>query len=104
VGLNSDASVRRLKGKNRPLNDEDSRARVLAALGCVDHVVLFGEDTPQELITALMPEVLAKGGDWPVDMIVGATEVLANGGEVYSIPLVENFSTTGLLTKIVSRG
>jgi rfaE bifunctional protein nucleotidyltransferase chain/domain len=103
VGLNSDSSVRRLKGENRPLNDEDSRARVLAALGCVDQVVLFEEDTPQELIIALMPEVLVKGGDWPVEKIVGAPEVLAAGGQVYSIPLVENFSTTGLIAKIAGR-
>ncbi len=103
VGLNSDASVRRLKGETRPLNDEDSRARVLAALGCVDLVVLFDEDTPRELITALLPEVLVKGGDWPVTKIVGAPEVLADGGRVYSIPLVENFSTTGLIAKIAGR-
>ncbi|MBU1738557.1 MAG: D-glycero-beta-D-manno-heptose 1-phosphate adenylyltransferase [Proteobacteria bacterium] len=104
VGLNSDASVRRLKGPSRPLNDEDSRARVLAALGCVDFVVLFEEDTPQELIGALLPEVLVKGGDWPVAKIVGAPEVLAAGGEVYSIPLVENFSTTGLIARIAGQG
>lgn len=103
VGLNSDASVRRLKGPARPMNDEDSRARVLAALGCVDFVVLFEEDTPQELITALLPEVLAKGGDWPVAKIVGAPEVLAAGGRVLSIPLVADFSTTGLIEKIAGR-
>jgi len=85
------------------MNDEDSRARVLAALGCVDQVVLFDRDTPQELITALLPEVLVKGGDWPVEKIVGAPEVLAAGGRVYSIPLVENFSTTTLIAKIVAR-
>ena len=100
VGLNADASVQRLKGPTRPMNAEDSRARVLAALGCVDFVVLFAEDTPQELITALLPEVLAKGGDWPVEKIVGAPEVLAAGGRVLSIPLVENYSTTSLLKKI----
>jgi rfaE bifunctional protein nucleotidyltransferase chain/domain len=103
VGLNSDASVQRLKGPTRPMNDEDSRARVLAALGSVDRVVLFGEDTPRALISALRPEVLVKGGDWPVEKIVGAPEVLAAGGQVYSIPLVENFSTTGLIARIAGR-
>jgi len=101
VGVNSDASVRRLgKGEDRPVNREQSRARLLAALGCVDHVVLFAEDTPQRLISALLPDVLVKGGDWPVEKIVGAAEVLAAGGRVLSIPLVENYSTTGLLEKI----
>ncbi len=101
VGLNSDASVRALgKGDDRPVNREQSRARVLAALGCVDHVVIFGEETPQRLIATLMPEVLVKGGDWPVNKIVGAPEVLAAGGRVLSIPLVENCSTTSLLDKI----
>lgn len=100
VGLNSDASIRLIKGPERPINNEQSRARVLAALGCVDHVVLFGEDTPQNLIETLMPDVLVKGGDWPVDKIVGAPEVMAAGGKVVSIPLVESFSTTSLLEKI----
>jgi rfaE bifunctional protein nucleotidyltransferase chain/domain len=101
VGVNSDASVRRLgKGDDRPVNHEQSRARILAALGCVDHVVIFAEETPQRLITVLMPEVLVKGGDWPVEKIVGAPEVLAAGGRVLSIPLVENCSTTALLEKI----
>ncbi|MGV1100512.1 D-glycero-beta-D-manno-heptose 1-phosphate adenylyltransferase [Thiovibrio sp. JS02] len=103
VGVNSDASVRRLgKGQDRPVNRELSRARLLAALGCVDHVVVFDEDTPQRLITTLMPDVLVKGGDWPVEKIVGAAEVLAAGGRVLSIPLVENHSTTALLAKIRS--
>lgn len=100
VGLNSDASIRSIKGPDRPVNNEQSRARVLAALGCVDHVVLFEEDTPQNLIETLMPDVLVKGGDWPVDKIVGAPEVMAAGGKVMSIPLVESFSTTSLLEKI----
>ncbi|MEN8134026.1 MAG: D-glycero-beta-D-manno-heptose 1-phosphate adenylyltransferase [Thermodesulfobacteriota bacterium] len=100
VGLNSDASVRSLKGPERPMNDEQSRARVLAALGCVDHVVLFGEDTPLNVITELLPDVLAKGGDWPVDKIVGAEEVMAAGGGVLSIPLVGDFSTTALIDRI----
>ncbi|MDG4475463.1 D-glycero-beta-D-manno-heptose 1-phosphate adenylyltransferase [Thiovibrio frasassiensis] len=103
VGVNSDGSVRRLgKGDDRPVNHEQSRARILAALGCVDHVVIFTEETPQNLIAALMPDVLVKGGDWPVEKIVGAPEVLAAGGRVLSIPLVENYSTTSLLKKIRS--
>ena len=101
VGVNSDASVRSLgKGDDRPVNHDQSRARILAALGCVDHVVIFGEETPHRLITTLKPEVLVKGGDWPVEKIVGAPEVLAAGGRVLSIPLVENYSTTSLLKKI----
>lgn len=100
IGLNSDASVRSLKGPERPMNDEESRARILAALGCVDHVVLFGEETPHRLITELKPDILVKGGDWPVEKIVGAAEVMAAGGEVLSIPLVENFSTTSLIERI----
>ena len=101
VGVNSDASVRALgKGDDRPVNHEQSRARILAALGCVDHVVIFGEETPHRLITTLMPEVLVKGGDWPVEKIVGAPEVLAAGGRVLSIPLVGNCSTTSLIKKI----
>lgn len=101
VGLNSDASVKRLgKGDDRPINNELSRARVLAGLGCVDHVVLFEEDTPINLITAIMPDVLVKGGDWTIDKIVGAPEVQAAGGVVKSIPVVENYSTTALIEKI----
>ncbi|MBU0482485.1 MAG: D-glycero-beta-D-manno-heptose 1-phosphate adenylyltransferase [Proteobacteria bacterium] len=101
VGLNNDASVRMLnKSPERPYNDEQSRARVLAALGCVDHVVLFAEDTPLKLIMELMPDVLVKGGDWPVSQIVGAAEVVAAGGKVLSIPLVDNFSTTSLIERI----
>lgn len=101
VGVNSDASVRALgKGDDRPVNHEQSRARIIAALGCVDQVVIFSEETPHRLITTLQPEVLVKGGDWPVEKIVGAPEVLAAGGRVLSIPLVENYSTTSLLKKI----
>ncbi|OGQ98970.1 MAG: hypothetical protein A2505_05075 [Deltaproteobacteria bacterium RIFOXYD12_FULL_55_16] len=101
VGVNSDASVRALgKGDDRPVNHEQSRARIIAALGCVDHVLIFSEETPFRLITTLRPEVLVKGGDWPVARIVGAPEVLAAGGRVLSIPLVENYSTTSLLKKI----
>lgn len=101
VGLNSDASIRTLdKGDDRPVNHEDARARVLAGLGCVDQVVIFDEPTPHRLITALMPEVLVKGGDWPVEKIVGGPEVLAAGGAVLSLPLVGDCSTTATLDRI----
>jgi rfaE bifunctional protein nucleotidyltransferase chain/domain len=100
VGLNSDASTKRLKGDNRPVNNEQNRALLLASLVMVDAVVLFDEDTPFELITSVMPDVLVKGGDYTVDTIVGAKEVMANGGTVEIIPLVEGLSTTSLLQKI----
>lgn len=101
VGLNSDASVRRLgKGEDRPLNDQGDRAAVLAALRCVDAVCIFKQDTPLELIRALGPEVLVKGGDWPVERIVGADHVIATGGQVISLPLVEGLSTTSLVERI----
>ena len=101
IGLNSDSSVRRLgKAADRPLNDEQSRAKVLAALRLVDAVVIFDQDTPLELITAIGPDVLVKGGDWKADQIVGANMVTARGGEVRSLKLVEGFSTTALVEKI----
>jgi len=100
VGLNSDSSVRAIKGPGRPVTSEANRARMLAALGCVDHIVLFGEETPLELITTLLPDVLVKGADWPVDRIVGAKEVLAAGGEVVNVETVEGFSTTGVINRI----
>lgn len=101
VGLNSDASVKRLgKGPDRPLNDQDSRALVLAALRCVDGVVIFGEDTPLEVITAVKPDVLVKGGDWTVDRIVGSDVVRGYGGDVRSLKLVDGFSTTNLVDRI----
>jgi rfaE bifunctional protein nucleotidyltransferase chain/domain len=101
VGLNSDASVRRLKGALRPVNDQHSRARVLAALACVDFVMIFEEDTPLELIRAVSPDVLVKGGDWSVDRIVGREVVEERGGVVCSIPLLEGYSTTGTINRIV---
>ncbi|MBK9076701.1 MAG: D-glycero-beta-D-manno-heptose 1-phosphate adenylyltransferase [Flavobacteriales bacterium] len=101
IGLNSDASVKRLgKGTDRPLNDQDSRATVLSALRCVDAVVIFDEETPLELINSVRPDVLVKGGDWSPERIVGADLVKAAGGSVHSLPLVEGFSTTALLAKI----
>lgn len=100
VGLNSDASTRRLKGESRPINDEQSRALMLAAIEVVDAVVLFEEDTPKELIVALQPDVLVKGGDYTVEQIAGAKEVIAGGGRIVINPIVEGFSTTGLVNKI----
>ena len=100
VGLNSDASTKRLKGENRPVNNEQNRALLLASLAVVDAVVLFDEDTPYELITSILPDVLVKGGDYTVDTIVGAKEVMENGGTVEIIPLVEGLSTTSLIQKI----
>jgi len=102
VGLNSDASVRRLKGETRPVNDESSRALVLAALACVDHVVVFEEDTPYELIRVVAPDVLVKGGDWSVDRIVGRDLVEARGGRVLSIPLLPGHSTTSIIDRILA--
>ncbi|MBL7980877.1 MAG: D-glycero-beta-D-manno-heptose 1-phosphate adenylyltransferase [Flavobacteriales bacterium] len=101
IGLNSDSSVKRQnKGPERPLNDELSRAKVLAALRLVDAVVIFDQDTPLELIQAVGPDVLVKGGDWTEERIVGADLVKARGGEVRSLKLVEGFSTTALVEKI----
>jgi D-beta-D-heptose 7-phosphate kinase/D-beta-D-heptose 1-phosphate adenosyltransferase len=100
VGLNSDASVKRLKGDLRPVRDETERAEMLAALCLVDGVVLFPEDTPLELIVALAPDVLVKGGDWSVSDIVGGPEVLAGGGEVKSLPFSAGYSTTALIERV----
>lgn len=100
IGLNSDASVRMLKGENRPINDEYARSRVLAACQFVDGVTLFGEETPGELIAYLMPDVLVKGNDYAMQNIIGADLVIANGGEVKTIDLVEGFSTSKLVEKI----
>ena len=100
VGVNSDASTKRLKGPDRPVNNEDSRTLLLAALQMVDQVVIFDEDTPLELIKAVMPDVLVKGGDYTIDQIVGAKEVISNGGRVVINPIVAGFSTTGIIDKI----
>lgn len=102
VGLNSDASVRRLKGNERPINKENDRALQLAALLCVDAVCLFEEDTPLNLITNLEPDVLVKGGDYTKDKIVGANEVEAKGGRISIIPFVAGYSTSELISKIRS--
>lgn len=103
VGVNSDASVRALdKAPDRPIVPEAQRAEVLAALGCVDFVVMFDESDPLQLITAIQPDVLVKGGDWTIDRIVGREIVDARGGVVKTIPLVPGLSTTGLLQRIRS--
>ena len=101
VGLNSDDSVRRLKGPSRPVNTGEDRAYVLAALAAVDAVTVFDEDTPAELIRGLLPDVLVKGGDYRPDAIVGAEEVRAAGGEVVIAPLVPGRSTTELLRRAI---
>jgi rfaE bifunctional protein nucleotidyltransferase chain/domain len=101
VGINSDASVKKLKGESRPVNHQQSRALLLAALIIVDAVVIFEEGTPLELIKKIKPDVLVKGGDYTIDTIVGSKEVFANGGRVEIIPLEEGFSTTGIIEKIL---
>ena len=103
VGLNSDDSVRRLKGPGRPINGEKERAFVLAALGCVDYVVLFEEDTPENLIKAVRPDVLVKGGDYALDQIVGADFVRQNGGIVTTIPFVEGYSATHVIEQLKTK-
>lgn len=100
VGVNSDQSVRRLKGSSRPIQNEESRMAVLASLACVDAVVVFEEDTPLILIEALLPDVLVKGGDWDLSKIVGADLVLANGGQVQNLGFSAGYSTTNLEKKI----
>jgi len=100
IGLNSDSSVKRIKGDDRPVNGQDSRAALLAALFFVDAIVLFEEDTPLNLISALLPDILVKGADYAVENIVGAKEVLANGGEVKTIDFVEGYSSTSIIQKI----
>ncbi|MHB8502948.1 MAG: D-glycero-beta-D-manno-heptose 1-phosphate adenylyltransferase [Candidatus Acidiferrales bacterium] len=100
VGLNSDASVLQLKGAGHPVFPERERAEILAALECVDAVVIFDQPTPREVIARLLPDVLVKGGDWPGDQIVGREEVEAAGGRVVSIPVVPGYSTTEILRKI----
>ena len=101
VALNSDRSVRELKGEKRPILDQNERAEVMAALGCVDFVTIFDEPTPRVVIATLLPDVLVKGGDWGVDRIVGRDEVEAAGGEVFSLPFIEGCSTTDLIERIV---
>ncbi len=104
VAVNSDASVRGLKGDARPLVPENDRARVLAALAAVDYVTIFDAPTPRELIARVLPDILVKGGDWATDEIVGREEVEAAGGRVVSIPLAPGYSTTKLIEQIRARG
>jgi len=100
VGINSDTSVKKLKGPSRPINDQDSRAVMLSSLKMVDHVIVFNEETPLELIEAIMPDVLVKGGDWTIDKIIGADLVIENGGIVKSLTFKEGYSTTSIIEKI----
>jgi D-beta-D-heptose 7-phosphate kinase/D-beta-D-heptose 1-phosphate adenosyltransferase len=100
VAINTDASVKRLKGPDRPLNNEQARALVMASLVMVDAVILFEEDTPLELVKAILPDVIVKGGDYTVEQIAGAAEVLAHGGRVVINPLIPGVSTTSLIAKM----
>lgn len=100
VGINSDASVKRLKGDNRPINNQSSRALILASLLMIDAVILFEEDTPLELIKAVMPDVLVKGGDYTLEHIVGAKEVIENGGRVVINPVLEGFSSSNIINQL----
>jgi rfaE bifunctional protein nucleotidyltransferase chain/domain len=100
VGVNSDRSVRAIKGPMRPVNPEDERAEVVAALACVDAVLVFDEETPQEIISRLQPDVLAKGADWAMDAIIGRETVEQRGGRVVRIPLAEGHSTSAIIRKI----
>ena len=100
IGVNSTDSVKRLKGKHRPINDKLTRYHLLAALSFVDAVIEFEEDTPYELIKKIQPSILVKGGDWSIDQIVGADVVVANGGIVKNLPFIAGYSTTNIETKI----
>jgi D-glycero-beta-D-manno-heptose 1-phosphate adenylyltransferase len=100
VGVNSDSSVKRLKGSNRPVNDQDARALLLACLTMIDAVVIFEEDTPLNLITSILPDVLVKGGDYTINEIAGAKEVIANGGKVVINPILDGFSTSAIIQAI----
>jgi len=102
VAINSDASVKRLKGTGRPVNTQDARALVMAALSMVDGVCIFEEDTPLQLIQKLLPDVLVKGGDYQPHEVVGSAEVTAHGGKVVTIPYLEGYSTTSLIDQIKS--
>lgn len=99
VGVNSDASVKRLKGPTRPIQFENDRAEILAALACVDFTVIFTEDTPENLIHQVKPDILVKGGDWKIETIVGAPFVMSYGGQVMSLQFVDGKSTTKLIEK-----
>ncbi len=102
VGVNSDASVQRLKGPTRPVNKQNDRAYVLSQLKSVDFVEIFDEDTPLNLIKKIMPNILVKGGDWKPEQIVGSKEVQQGGGVVYSLQFIEGYSTTSIISRIQS--
>lgn len=101
VGLNADASVKRLKGDSRPVNKEEDRKFVMENLKAVDEVIIFSEDTPFNLISKIIPDILVKGGDWKEDQIVGSDIVKQNGGKVFSLMFIDNYSTTGIIEKII---
>ena len=103
IGVNADASVRRLKGENRPIQSETDRAHILASLKCADAIVIFDEDTPLELITHVLPDVLVKGSDWDVSNVVGKDIVEANGGKVLTLNFIEGRSTTSIVESITTR-
>lgn len=103
VGVNSDSSVKMIKGDKRPINTESDRAEALAALEAVDFVAIFDEPDPYKLIQQLEPDVLVKGGDWPVDKIIGGDLVASRGGRVVNVPYIEGASTTGIIEKIVKK-
>jgi len=103
VGVNSDTSVRELKGPKRPILPEEERAEILSGLGCVDYVTLFDEIDPLKLITSVRPDVLVKGGDWAKEQIVGREAVERSGGEVFIIPFVKKASTSNLIETILKR-
>lgn len=100
VGVNADASVKKLKGADRPINNQHSRSLILASLVVIDAVVIFEEDTPLNLINIVKPDVIVKGGDYTIEQIVGAKETIANGGRVVINPIVQGFSTTDIIKKI----
>lgn len=103
IGLNADSSVKKLKGKDRPINSEYNRALLLASLYFVDAVIVFDEETPLELIKQVLPDVLVKGGDYTVDKIIGAKEVEANGGEVVIVTFLEGYSSSAIINKIIKK-
>lgn len=103
VGVNSDASVQRLKGDKRPIMPEQARARLLAALAAVDFVTIFNEDDPYQLIKLLEPDILVKGGDWDTSAIVGRDLVTARGGSVQSLPFIDQYSTTSIIEEILNK-
>jgi len=103
VALNSDSSVKTIKGEKRPINKAEDRAETLAALESVDFVTIFSEPDPYKVISALQPDVLVKGGDWPIEKIIGRDVVEARGGKVVNVPFVEGQSTTGIIEKILKK-